>query len=504
MNYLLAIDDVIAHRILDTWLEVYDVVNLDTAHCARSSRHDFLQLAYQEGTVYDYSSFQDSCHSHAFLNWSDKRGLQISSLNIKKFLNYKYQLRASLLSRNITRLNCTEKFEAMEIAKVTKDIARYLASNSAIKTYPAEREKGATFTKRHRLRELVLAHCAIDVPTLELLLPFCVGLTKLTLCWCSSITPSFLSTIGSHCPHLEYLGLSALVPNNASLLEIVRQCPHLRSLDLTGCRGVSNACVPILAEHCPLLESAQLTCTGVSGVGYLALAQRLQLTSLHLPTTYDLDEARLLEILHCCPALRVLCLPDRNEAGEVVLTALAQCCPDLRELAIKLPTLPPPGTAAAAAAAVEEEVDAGICALARGCTRLEALCLRDGAHVGDTGLVCLAQHCPLLRVLRFCYLSFTTATDRSLYALARHSTRLVTLSLGRCHLFTCAGLAAVVTSCRRLRTIDFDFAPRRMRTFSAESRTLLVEAFRAAAPRRLKEWSVASVVCSEEPACCLS
>lgn len=96
--------------------------------------------------------------------------------------------------------------------------------------------------------------------------------------------------------------------------------------------------------------------------------------------------------------------------------------------------------------------DSGICALAKGCARLQVLNVATCNLLTDESIKVLAEHCRLLRSLNLCMVS--KITDESLHSLGKFSTCLQALNLAGCKLVSELGICSVADSCRALQVLN--------------------------------------------------
>ena len=103
-----------------------------------------------------------------------------------------------------------------------------------------------------------------------------LGLIHLSLRW-SRITHHSAPTISDHCPNLISLDLSYSDVGDDAVSEVVRNCPHLTSLAVTGCSAVSDRALSTIALHASRLESLSLgLCAKITDRGVQTIARKLK------------------------------------------------------------------------------------------------------------------------------------------------------------------------------------------------------------------------------------
>ena len=193
----------------------------------------------------------------------------------------------------------------------------------------------------------------------------------------------------------------------------LRGMGHLREIHLWAAESITDAGIGLIAQACPLLEVLDLRCCGtVTGkcVGTLAF--------------------------HCVH-LTDLRLKGIRGVSDAALEALSKHC-------AKLVTLDVSGGKC---------TDAGLTALAGGCTSLQRLHLAANPRVGDAGVTQIAQACSQLRLLDL--QGCATVGDDAALALASGlcAAALQTLSLQCCARVSDVGFERLMTSCQELRHV---------------------------------------------------
>ncbi|KAL5967556.1 F-box/LRR-repeat protein 2 [Taenia solium] len=100
------------------------------------------------------------------------------------------------------------------------------------------------------------------------------------------VTDTILSRLAKECPLLEEVVLANMssLTREEGVITMLHQLPRLRVLDLCGLAVVGDNSLRALATSCPLLEELDISCTSVTEVGllYLANAPANSLKSLRI------------------------------------------------------------------------------------------------------------------------------------------------------------------------------------------------------------------------------
>lgn len=100
-----------------------------------------------------------------------------------------------------------------------------------------------------------------------------------------------------------------------TLQDVLRVCPYLTSLKCGCCAWVTDAVLQVCAQHCPLLQHADLGhCTGIPLQGIVAIAlPGNQLRRLYLDGCTQITDEEVLALATArCPLLEKLILPSRK------------------------------------------------------------------------------------------------------------------------------------------------------------------------------------------------
>ncbi|KAM1151151.1 hypothetical protein COP2_034840 [Malus domestica] len=210
----------------------------------------------------------------------------------------------------------------------------------------------------------------------------CLGLTRLSLSWCTknmnslvlSLAPKFtrLQTLilrQDHKPQLE----------DSAVESIANFCHDLQVLDLSKSFKLSDRSLYALAHGCPNLT--KLNISGCSAFSDIALE-------------YLAGFCRKLEVLNLCGCVRT--------ASDRALQAIGRYCSQLQSLNLGW---------------CEDVSDVGVMSLAYGCPDLRTVDLCGCVLISDDSVIALANRCPHLQSLGLYYCK--NITDRAMYSLAQ-------------------------------------------------------------------------------------
>jgi Leucine-rich repeat (LRR) protein len=254
------------------------------------------------------------------------------------------------------------------------------------------------------LEEMVLIGASITDAGIRLVSQHLPHLRSLNFSYCKLITDISLIAIAESCPLLEDLNLTETSVTDTGFQFAAQHLPHLRSLVLIDCNMITNISLIAIAESCPLLENLNLSYTSVTG--FCLAAQHLpRLRSLILNNCWGITDSSLVAIAESCPLLEVL------KVGRASIT------------------------------------DTGVCVAAQHFPRLHSLSL-DGCEITDISLKAITESFPLLTSLN---VADTKITDPNLFAPARCWETITFLNLSETKCITDAGLQQIVMQFTQLR-----------------------------------------------------
>ncbi|KAJ6762635.1 hypothetical protein OIU79_023384 [Salix purpurea] len=232
------------------------------------------------------------------------------------------------------------------------------------------------------------------------------------------VSDTIFQTISSNCKSLIEIGLSKCTGvTNMGIMQLVSGCVNLKTINLTCCRSITDAAISAIADSCRNLL-------------------RLKLESCNMVTEKSLGHLGL----HCA-LLEELDLTDCFSVNDRGLERLSRCS---RLLCLKL-------------GLCTNISDTGLFYIASNCSQLHELDLYRCMGIGDDGLAALSSGCKKLRKLNLSYCF--EVTDKGMKSLG-YLEELSDLELRALDKITGAGLAALVTRCKRLAYLDLKHCER--------------------------------------------
>jgi F-box/leucine-rich repeat protein 2/20 len=159
------------------------------------------------------------------------------------------------------------------------------------------------------------------------------GLRTLNVLGCRDITNDGIRRLGGSCAELVSLCLGWCHISDNALLVLSKQCTLLEELDVSGCGRISDAGVTAVTSGCRRLSKLSIEgCREVSA--WAVAAGAAPLTSLNLGGCTLVTDAGVGAIAAAHPRLRALSLRLCRSVGDVALRFLAMRCPQLQSLDI--------------------------------------------------------------------------------------------------------------------------------------------------------------------------
>ena len=180
------------------------------------------------------------------------------------------------------------------------------------------------------------------------------------------------------------------ITTDTSTCTLVRRwgCPHLTSIDLSGCNSISDIGILALAEGCHQLTSINLRdCRSISDIGISALAEGCHhLTSIDLSDCNSISDIGVSALAEGCHQLTSINLPYCYSISDIGVSALAEGCHQLTSINLNC---------------CRNISDTGVLALAEGCHQLTSINLSNCHGISDIDvlLLLLNKNYPLLHIL---------------------------------------------------------------------------------------------------------
>eukprot|EP00899_Mesostigma_viride_P008072 jgi/Mesvir1/17266/Mv07675-RA.1 len=339
----------------------------------------------------------------------------------------------------------------------------------------------------HQLQSLALSGQVTEV-TAAVLAPHCSQLTSLSIN--TKAPDASLGAFAGCCPLLKQLCLGKVT--DAGMLAVATHFPRLQSVNVWGCRGLTDASMTELVTNCPRLRRLVLSASAVGDRTVLAAGQHcpdlriLDLSYLPLSAAGNagpwgggnlLDprqaseeqvrarDAGLACVLRNCLSLEVLVLNGCRGWSDGGIAVVGDGCKRLQELHLAYcrGCFTPRGLAGMAprlgalerlhAPGCDAVTDESVIALAENCPRLSFVEV-SGCKVGDRGILALVTRGSLLLKLRAC--GCVAITDASLMALSERCPKLEALMVSGCRGVTGAGARAVASKCREMMCLQIE------------------------------------------------
>ncbi|XP_061340093.1 F-box/LRR-repeat protein 4-like [Gastrolobium bilobum] len=238
-------------------------------------------------------------------------------------------------------------------------------------------------------------------------------LRKLVLQGCCNYSYAGIFCLLSKCQFVQHLDLqNAEFLNDQRVAELSLLLGNLVSINVGGCRMLTNSTFFALARNCPLLNEIQMEVTDIGKRGvkdsFMDFVVNPQVKSLHLAHNSWLRDESIKMLASVCPNLQLLDLSYCCGISEGIVEVLRRCC-KIRELSL--------------------------------------------AFCKGVKLFGMNFEVPKLEVLN---LSWSGIDDEALYVISKSCCGLVHLDLENCSDVTAKGVRQVVKNCTQLREINLE------------------------------------------------
>ena len=306
MNIFLLIPDSVIVSIIECWLELSDIANLDSAHCERKSRDLFLHtlssitLLCKNEFEHNKTSLRPNYDKifvlDCFLPWVNKRNVFLKSLYLTAELQSNVSFRKELLSKigsRILKVLCNYYLHGALCKEALKDISSLCANLESLDFT----DFGTHSSHDGKPKNIIFDHACL-VPII------------------------------SSCTSLITLNMNDLRINDSGLLEIMKSCTRLRHLYIRDRVQLTTTGLITTAKYMNQLETIEI---GRSYNEHIAVHQDIykvlictpKLHTLHIPQ-YTLNSYTIQNMIFLCPLLQSLHFNTTVHISESILQEFLQ------------------------------------------------------------------------------------------------------------------------------------------------------------------------------------
>lgn len=439
MNILFEVPTSLSRHIVVSWLDIVDVVRLDSSCCSRRTSKDLRAILTDEGTRLEHTDWSlrktkhpNNSDQKRAIDWIFGRNVRIRSMWLHHPMGLDWaHLHTFIQQRGRDLQELT--YIRMPQEESREDILEEISTNCTnlekvrMQALDVEYFTGETpdsgpvfndalcglFRACTKLRSVNLSKSEASNDALVGLANARPGLETLLLAECINVGDAGVRAIAQSCPALREIDLSHTVCTDEALVALGEHCHELRTFTLgLNARDFSDG-VTALSAGCPKLES--FTCS--------------DFTLLEGPAVESLARN--------CRHLQTLKLGKHVRLTDSAVRAIADHCCDLRSIQLTSFT--------------ESILPETLLKLAQACRKIHSLNLGHLKCSDDTALLHFPAHCPLLMKV---HLTFTPlATDAFIVALVQKSRRLQSLQTVYCKNITAACLDAIAMHCPHIRRL---------------------------------------------------
>jgi hypothetical protein len=391
--------EALARVVLVEWLELEQVVRLDSAFCCRETRGRFVSLAYGQSTTFLVKfDLSDKC-LNPLLRWAVAKGARLDSLQFGKGVvsaEESLQLLETFLARSGSAVRQMYSYissdasyesyqEALSLVAQWCPNVQHFHTNCSLTTLQCDECLiGLTYSCQ-KLTTLSLYDTKLSEQGFAEALQNCVALEHLKVAAVSQIIP-----VEAAVPSLKSFIVGSHHISDAVLVAIGQRCVKLETLLIfvllipTRRYGdVTDAGVRAVLEGCSLLQKTDLMhVVGISTELRVALTKRCNFTALYLANWHSMSDELAQELLKVSPGLRELHVYPCDWLTDATLAVCAQHCTQLHTLALW------------AIHHITAEGVRGLVVKLGG--KLRSVSLQYCSQLGDEVVLAIAEHCPLL------------------------------------------------------------------------------------------------------------
>jgi hypothetical protein len=468
LKVIVELPEAVVREVLVCWLQLEDVVYLDTAFCVKELRSQYLNTAYAKSATFHLKS--DERYNRG-IPWCLLRGVQLDGVCLRGSLETGSEFRqmfATRCGKNLRWVQFQETYEHRDVYQLLFEMVKscqnvqHVALRARSNIGMWVEVLNLFLESCHQIQSLFLEFSRLPADSLVTLhdLSLLVEL-KLVCCGCIAL-PEEVAI-----PSLRELDVRNCAINDAVLVAIGANCAQLRELYIfrrmweRSSKPFTDVGVRAVLQGCPLLQTTDVeSAEGISHEVRVELVRRRNFTTLYLSEWLDYDDDLAQKIMQACPRLTELhCMEETLSNATLAMCGLH--CPLLETInlcncgdisAEGAQALFRPGSKLRTIVLTRcmQLRDESLLAIASNCPRLE-VCYFAGIGLGnDAAVVKLAEGCSLLREVTFDELRFG---DSGVTALAVHCTKLEALHLPKCPLVTMQGVRALAEHARTLQRL---------------------------------------------------
>lgn len=199
----------------------------------------------------------------------------------------------------------------------------------------------------------------------------------------ANLTSIGLVGLTGHCTRLQSLDISHSNIGNCGILAIaLHSNSSLKSLDMYGCKNITNISVTEVAKNCPRLEELDIRHCKITDKSIINIASHCScLLTLKASSCKQITDVSIRRIAKHCLGLRVLDIGWCDKITDISISSIAKYCLGLQELYIRH---------------CGNITDESITQIARKCTDLRLLDLTGLKRITDNSMIAIANTSPLL------------------------------------------------------------------------------------------------------------
>jgi hypothetical protein len=430
MALLIELPDALWTSLFCNWLAIADFVRLDSAHCNRQARVNFLATAYGSEAILDLQIDHNGAYRmYDVLNtWIIVRSAKVSTLYVTAELVENANATRYFESRGQFITTIHFKWQSEQFYKLPSPF-KFLQYCPNISVCTAEHQSAILqmVLTYPRLEEATLVG-ELSQATIDKLTGKLSNLRKLCITTSDFLPGRFLSTLGECSMLTDVLLFAYWKRVDPFTFTTLASCPNLTTLSLANV-SVSGADLNTLSAHCKLLHTLRLDRESLQPSADVSLTPLLSIKILDLQNMKVPDNF-MADLLRSCPALQELTLTACPGVRNLTLDSLGECTPNLQVLQVY-----PTGT----------YIDATfLVSIAAHCPSLRLVHTGWVVDVKPEHICALAEACPLLEDVLF---HTCDATDAAISLMAQRCRKLRRLDLRGCRGLNKDVLAAVRESC---------------------------------------------------------